>query len=324
MSAVETVQPTLEAEYGTVGIRYWEANKELKVKRHYEVRDRSIHGPHADWHEVVSVTAAQDILKKEALIHWGQRIGAGGIVKLCNLKVLQPVQVGGGQPVLGFYDAARGGMVVCDEWEAVELLAKNGMAHWQVRDEAADRGTSVHDAFENFMLTGEIPDPTVYPITEQPFVIALVSFLRESGCEPRASEVMVAHVDDHWAGRYDGDIWLPEEKSLYSWRTDKGQGDAQTFFQKGLYRIDVKTGKGPFPEYGEQLEAYEAGALYCGQEPSLQRCVIQCKSDGRYAFVPVGSGHPRIPQYAWASYEDFLFTLYKYRSIQARKERRDG
>ena len=321
MSTVETT-PTIEVKHGSVEIRFFEENKELKIKRHYQVRDRSIHGPHADWHEVPSVTTVQDqVLKKEALISWAQRVGAGGVVKLCNMKVLQPVRTQGGAEVLGLYDPARGGHVVCDEWEAIELLKQNHLTTNDLKEAGGERGTSVHDAFENFMHTGELPDPSIYPISEQGYVVALQSFIKESGCQPRASEVLVASVDDGWAGRYDGDIWLPRKASLWTHRTPAGRGNQQTWFDPGLYTVDVKTGKGAFPEHGEQLEAYEEGRLQCGMLPSLQRCVIHCAENGDYLFVPVGSGLPRIKQYKYATYRDFQATLFKWKTMQERKTR---
>jgi hypothetical protein len=325
MSTTE-VAPTSEVKYGNIGIRYWEADKERKIKRHYQVRDFSIHGPHADWHTVPSVTTVQDqVLKKEALISWAQRVGAGGALALANMKVLRPVRTQGGAEVLGFYDASRGGLIVADEWEVIELLKQHGLTTNDAKDAGAERGTSVHDAFENWQRTGVLPDPSVYPISEQGYVVALQTFLRESEAEPRTSEVMVCSVDDGWAGRYDGDICLPYDRTLWTHRTEKGRGDQQTVFTDGLYTVDVKTGKGPYIEHGEQLEAYEEGRLLCGMEPSLQRCVIHCHENGQYRFVPVGSGSPRIKQYPYATYADFLATLRKWQAMETRKARRaDG
>ena len=323
MSTVE-VAPSKEVNYGSIGIRYWEADKEAGVKRHYEIRDIAYLAPQAGWHEAVSVTTAMGILHKEALIGWAQRVGAGGIVSLVNMKVLRPAITVEGHEVLGFMDQERGGMVVCDEWEAVELLKKYGLAQHQIKDEGAERGTSVHEAFESYMRFGKLPDPSAFPITEQGYVKALLAFLTESKMEPRASEVMVCSIQDDWAGRYDGDGFLPQAVELWTHRTPKGRGDQKTWFDSGLYRVDVKTGKGAFPEHGEQLEAYEQGAIECKLPPTLQRCVIHCAEDGQYRFVPVGSGEPRIKQYAWATYADFRTTLAKYRAMEERKGRRDG
>jgi hypothetical protein len=328
MSTVE-IAPSKEVNYGNIGIRYFEADKEAKVKRHYEIREKLFHKTEdvwtwGDWFEVPSVTTAQGILHKEALIGWAQRVGAGGVVSLVNMKVLKPAVTPGGHEVLGFLDPERGGMVVVDEWEAVELLKKYGLAQHQVKEAGGERGQSVHDAFESYMRFGKLPDPSAYPIIEQGYVNALLSFLIESGMEPRACEVIVCSVEDGWAGRYDGDGFLPKAVELWTHRTEKGQGDAKSWFETGLYRVDVKTAKGPFPEHGEQLEAYEKGAIECQLPETVQRCVIHCAEDGRYRFVPVGSGQPRIPQYAWATYDDFRATLVKYRAMEARKGRRDG
>jgi len=325
MTTADAVAPTQEVKHPSgVEIRFFAEDKEAKVKRHYEVRDMSGATPYA-WAELPSVTTVIDsVLKKEALISWAQRVGAGGVVKLCNMKVLKPGLTPGGHEVLCLYDAARGGLVVADEWEAVELLKLNRLTTNDAKEAGGERGQSVHDAFENWMHTGVLPDPSIYPISEQGYVSALQAFLLDAICEPRASEVVVAHPEDGWAGRYDGDLWLPAGRDLWSHLTEKGRGDQQTHFPRGLYRVDLKTAKGPFPEHGEQLEAYERGALVCGLEPSVQRCMIHCAENGRYRFVPVGSGTPKIKQYAWATYDDFLATLAKYQAMQARKERRDG
>lgn len=322
---VTEVPPSAEANYGPIGIRYWEKDKEAGVKRHYEIRyPVGYDSSDEEWREVPSVTTVQGVLHKEALIGWAQRVGAGGVVSLVNMKVLRPGLTPGGHEVLSFLDPARGGMVVCDEWEAVELLKQHGMAQHQIKDEGAERGTSVHEAFESYMKFGRLPDPSSFPITEQGYVNALLAFLTDSELEPRASEVMVCSVEDGWAGRYDGDGFLPKSTELWTHRTPKGRGDQKTWFESGLYRVDVKTGKGAFPEHGEQLEAYEKGAVECQLPATLQRCVIHCAEDGQYRFVPVGSGQPRIQQYAWATYDDFTATLAKYRAMEERKGRRDG
>jgi len=328
VSTEAVVIPTLEVAHPSgVEIRYFAQDKEAKVKRHYEVRmdpSKPAIWPgqeyQPDWREVPSVTTIGKILHKEELIGWAERMGSWGITQLFNMGVVYPGEYNG-QRVLATTDREKGHVLV-GEWESVDLVRRYHVGRDSVLRAGGERGQSVHDALEAWAQTGMMPNPATYPLTEQGYVQGLVSFLTESGAEARASEVLVASIEDGWAGRYDVDLWLPRTVELWTHLTEKGRGNTRTPFETGLYKADLKTSKGAFTEHGEQLEAYEKGAVEDGLEATLQRCVIWVSKDGQYKFVPVGSGEPKIKQFAWSTYEDFRLTLAKYKAIQEREARR--
>ena len=310
------VAPTTEVQHPSgIEIRYFAEDKEAKVKRHYEIRKGQ------DWQEVPNVTSVLGILQKEQLISWAQRVGVGGAVSLFNIGALKPVNVNG-QIVLGAFMPERGGWVAVDEWMGVELLKSHSLTTNALKKEGGDRGQSCHDALESWSDTGILPEPSHYPMHEQGYVSALRDFLKDSGAVSVRAEVAVGSLEHGYAGRFDNDLRLPAGAFLWTHRTEKGRGDQQTTFPAGLYRVDLKTSKGAFPEHGEQLEAYERAAIECGLPETLQRCVISCRENGQYTFVPVGSGYPRIKQYPWATFEDFERTLAKFKALESRKGRR--
>lgn len=318
-------EPTLQVVHPSgVEIRYFEANKDAGVKRHYDIRlapdqplyDERVHG----WREVPSVTTVGKLIHKENLISWAQRIGAIGAVKMYNMGITRPV-VSGGHRVTGANFKDRG-LVVVGEDEIIELLKIHDLDTNALRDAGGDRGSSCHRALELWSETGDMPNPATYPVHEQGYVQALVNFLEESGAESVRHEVAVGSVEDGWAGRFDNDLYFPKPVQLETHYTPAGRGDQKTWFDSGLYRVDLKTAKGVYEENGEQLEAYEKGAIECGLPSSLQRVVLHASPESRYKFVPVGSGTPTIKQYAWATYEDFKMTLDHWKLIEARKGRK--
>jgi hypothetical protein len=316
-------EPTLQITHPSgIEIRYFAENKAEKVKRYYEMRSsRTRYGNREEaWQEVISVTTAQKILHKEALISWAQRMGGIGAVKLYNMQALVPVQQSG-HIVTGSHFKDRG-LVVVGEDEIVELLKSHGLDTNSLKKAGGDRGQSCHDALEMWSKTGQMPNPATYPLHEQGYVQALVNFLTESGAESVRHEVVVGSLEDEWAGRFDNDLLLPKSVQLQTHWTPAGRGDQRTWFEAGLYRVDLKTAKDVFEENGEQLEAYEKGAIECGLPETLQRVVIHTSPESRYKFVPVGSGTPTIKQFAWSTYEDFKTTLVKFKAMEARKLRK--
>lgn len=315
-------EPTTQVLHPSgVEIRFFEEDKDAKIKRHYEIRDGvGMTQPRIDWHEVISVTTALKIIHKEELISWAQRIGAIGAIKLYNMQVLKPVRYEG-HIVTGSQFKDRG-LVVVGEDEIKELLGRYSLDTTALRDAGGKRGHACHIALEQWSKTGQMPNPATYPITEQGYVQALVNFLEESGAESVRTEVVVGSIEDEWAGRFDNDLLFPKSVKLQTHYTPAGRGDQSTWFEAGLYRVDLKTAKDAYVENGEQLEAYEKGAIECGLPETLQRCVIHASPESRYKFVPVGSGTPTIKQFPWSTYEDFRLTLEKHKAIEARKARK--
>jgi len=338
------VTPTAEVAHSSgIEIRFFEEDKDAKVKRHYEARKwvprdelafprlyETLEGPlsekdgveglYTDWRELVSVTTAQKILHKEALISWAQRIGARGVVEMFNQGIVYPGEYKG-QRVMATTDPKLGHILV-GEQEALDLLKRYHLDTNHYKKAGGTRGQNVHTALEAWSTTGMIPNPATYPITEQGYVQGLVNFLTESEAISVRKEVLVASLEDEYAGRLDNDIELPKSVELMTHHTPAGRGNQHTWFEAGLYRVDLKTSKDAFVENGEQLEAYEKAAIECGLPSTIQRCIIVVSDEGRYKFVPAGSGEPTIKQFAWSTYEDWKLTLMKYKAMKAREARR--
>jgi len=90
------------------------------------------------------------------------------------------------------------------------LLTQEKLTIRHTLTKAGDRGTSVHDAFEDWAVNGTIPQPEIYPETERPYVLGLCKFLSAlmfgKGSTLLAeidAEVMVGSLQHLYAGRYD-------------------------------------------------------------------------------------------------------------------------
>lgn len=306
-------EPTLHVRYKEQGIeiRFFSEDKdaEPKVKRHYELRDVSDPVPNAAWHEVPGVTDVLNILKKEQLIAWAQRVGASGVVQLFNMGVLAPVSYEG-KTVLGTHIPGKGAIVIGEE-QALDLLGQYRLTTNSLKKAGGKRGQSCHDALETWASIGELPNPAFYPVTEQGYVQGLLNFLQESEAEPVRSEVVVGSARYGYAGRYDVDIELPQSVQLMTHHTPAGRGDKLEWFEAGLYRVDLKTAKDVFEEHGEQLEAYEQAAVECGLPESIKRVVLNTSPESRYKFKP-----------SWSTFADFEATLHKFRLNEERKQRK--
>ena len=309
MSTTE-IAPTIEVSYPSgIEIRYFAADKEAKVKRHYELRKCEHGTPTPEFELVPSVTEVQNLLKKEALISWAQRVGANGMIQLFNMGVLRPVQYGN-QTVLGTHTTDKGVVVVGEE-EALELIKRYRLSTDALKEAGGERGQSCHVALETWAKTGSFPAPATYPITEQGYVIALEHFLRQSRAIARRYEVVVGSAKYGYAGRFDMDIEIPQSVELQVHWTPAGRGDRSEWFEAGLYRIDLKTSKGIFEEQTEQLEAYEQAAIECELPETLARVVLNCNENGKYRFGR-----------SWSTFADFQTTLEKWHTNELRKARK--
>ncbi len=114
----------------------------------------------------------------------------------------------------------------------------------RLRDEAADRGTRVHQVAEHYTLTGELlpHDPDVAP-----FVAQYMEFRRQFQPTYEAAEMTVINRTHGYAGTLDKVVRLgwcpPKYRHLI-----------------GVPMVgDIKTGKGVYPEFALQLAAYRNG-----------------------------------------------------------------
>lgn len=195
-----------------------------------------------DGEQVPSVTQVLSILDKPALSWWGMCVGVEGVAQLH----LQGVEV---------------------PWEdtdgAVKLLTEHRLTVNHVRDAAATRGKSVHDALQAFAEHGTVPRPSDFPAEDRGYVQALARALMDLDPVCDATEVIVGSAEHRYAGRYD-------------LRARSGGR---------LIRADLKTGKRVYDEALLQLAAYELAAVEMGEEPSDARLVIRLDASGDFEVV---------------------------------------
>lgn len=149
------------------------------------------------------------------------------------------------------------------------------------RDTAADLGSAVHHAVEATILEQPMPEPTE---EQAPFLQAFANFVADWSPEWEATEMVVAHPEDEWAGT--ADWWA------YITLPDVG---------RVLVLGDWKTGKGVYAEAALQLAAYRratVGWLKDGTEvippPAEHAVVVHLRPDKYpdrgYALIPLDTG----------------------------------
>jgi ribosome-associated translation inhibitor RaiA len=140
---------------------------------------------------------------------------------------------------------------------------------FQKRDDAAVRGTDVHDRAERLVHGEEVDVPDHLA----GYVQACVAFLDEWQPTPIATERPVAHREHRWAGKFDALLRLPDGR---------------------VALVDFKTATGIYPETAFQLAAYSHAEFYVdddGTEHPMPhtdfRAAVWLRSDGTYDVIPV-------------------------------------
>jgi len=273
-----------EQTHGAIEIQY-----EAEPVRLYRVRDLSagIEGGVPTWREVPSVTTVLDVLNKPALPWWGMKIGVQGVLELFGVEII----VGADGRLLV---AGDGQFEYATVENIVQKLTKHRKTVNHVRDDAGQRGNSVHAALEQWVADRTIPEPSFYPPEEEGYVRALRSFLTDLGeVKTAESEVMVGSAAYGYAGRYDVEAVLHNanlvtKKASPSWDPTPGatnhhsaKAEERTTFD-GRTLLDLKTSKGIYLSHYLQMEAYEGARQECGMPPTKQRLVVQVGADGTY------------------------------------------
>lgn len=149
--------------------------------------------------------------------------------------------------------------------EAMDLL-KN--SPWRQRDKAANLGTIVHRAVEDYCLDLKTP-PDDSP--ESPFIEHFRDFLAKFQPSVLESEATIFNRRFNYAGTLDLIMELRGER----------------------YVVDVKSGSGIYPEYALQVAAYAHGEFLGrpdgteGQMPTIDKgAVLHLRPNG-FHFVPV-------------------------------------
>lgn len=279
---------SIPEEYVPVSVRTTPSDIEIafcvKPKRQYFVNGVA----------VPSVTEVLEVLDKPALPWWGMTIGVQGVDALLRLTDEE------GVPALRFAESPEGikfAMNRLGQWDfaspndIVELLKVHKLTTNHVKEKASTRGLTVHDAFEAWGVTGELPDPEkldddgdpIFVGDEKGYVSALRSFLEVAGehLETVEQEVVVASKDYGFAGRFD---WLGKCTKDFKAVTKvypKAKAK-QILFPAGSALLDLKTSKDVYITHAAQLSAYGQGLVESGYEHPDTRAVIQVGADGRY------------------------------------------
>jgi hypothetical protein len=226
--------------------------------------------------ECPSVTTVLDCLNKPLSWH-GMKIGVAGVIELVRSHDLD-IHNTSLEEIVGDKSKEIKGLLTIHKLSVNHQLKKDG-----------DRGTSVHDAFEDFFVNDTWPHPEIYPEAERPYVEGLVKFLTDwelnskFGVVEAQAEVMVGSLQHLYAGRYDLRCkWGggPMVTRTYPKRANKVEE-----LSAGRYMLDLKTSSGVYQSHALQLAAYEGASVECGYEPTDYQAVIHVTKTGEYELV---------------------------------------
>lgn len=209
------------------------------------------------------------------------------------------------KPAIPRWAAAQVAEFVADHPDAVETLRETGRdgmvaalkgIPWQKRDDAATRGTTLHDYAERVLRGEDIEiddDDPLLPVVEH-----AIAFMTDWQIEPILIEQAVASRTDRWAGTLD--------LIAHYRRPDTGH--------EGVAILDWKSGRALYPEYVWQLNAYAHAEFYGenGDEHPVPECDaafgVQIRADG-YDVAPFAFG-PDI-------YQEFLLIRRTFEAVKA-------
>lgn len=247
-----------------------------------------------------SVTSILGVLDKPALPWWGMEVGIEGVLQLVAQGELTLEQAFGQDPGYKYLitDPEReleimgNEELMTDAKRIAKLLTAHKLTVNHVRDKAAVRGTTAHDAFETWCETGIIPEPSAYPDDQRHYVTALRKFFEENEILEPQTEVIVASPLHRFGGRYDirGMMFMPK------------RGDTTHVNRMA----DVKTSKRVYSTHFLQMEGYEGASVELGYTPTEERIVIHLRPDGEYSLVAASDvAKDKQP----CVYDDFLAIL---------------
>lgn len=210
--------------------------------RHYQCDgEREVNGL-----KIASVTQILGVLDKSALVAWAANKTVEGICELHSLGGFRwPKDV--------VKKRKDGTEYTVPAWRILQGRLKSaGLDHNAVRDEAAFRGTSIHELHENWVRDGKAPKPTDYPEAWRGFVRAYVKWLlmmSQRGASFESVEQIVGSATYGFAGSCDtvAVITGPDGKrERWDFKTSK-QVYARTNFRQlaGYELADVEMGNEP-------------------------------------------------------------------------------
>lgn len=164
------------------------------------------------------------------------------------------------------------------------------------RDQAAEGGTALHNALEDYINRGVLPVASKVPESKRKSIEGLAKFIIEYRPEFLAAEVRTLSIEHEYAGTFDFLANIHAE--LYT-IPRRGGGKylklrpaGSTLFVLG----DMKNSKWVYPSsHFTQLEAYEGARREAGEPPTDVRAVLWLNESGDMELVP-----------STATFDDFL------------------
>lgn len=271
--------------------------------------------------EAVSVTTALAVLYKGGLEWWGMRVGIDAVCELVErgeFRLTPHPDIEGtfkaAVLVDGVWEYVQRPSITGDEVENLELVLKDyGLRVDKVKDSAASRGNNVHDALEQWALTGDLPDPSGFKNEQRGYVTALVAFLADSKITPVRSEILVGSYEHGFAGRFDLECHSPYDTKVVTKVFPKA-GPKHVQLPIGLGMIDLKTSKDIYYNNLLQNAGYEGARIECGYEPTDWQGILNVNKDGRYQLRLNPSDHRRI------TLEDYVKIVQTYHVAKRAEE----
>lgn len=150
-----------------------------------------------------------------------------------------------------------------------EALADARLRHTDKRDEAAGRGTAVHETVLHALASGAVvPDMDSLSEDEKGYAQAVIKWWLNVDPAPELSEVLVADVGSGIAGRFDLVANIKGKRTL----------------------IDLKSGAAVRVSASAQLAGYQALMERSGYGPVDTSMVLLARADGSYVVSPGRAG----------------------------------
>lgn len=108
------------------------------------------------------------------------------------------------------------------------------------RDEGADRGHAIHDAFHKLAVDGRSPNPADFPMMARPWVQGAMRAWLAMNPKLIAAEEMVCHPELMYAGRPDLIATVSGKRTLIDYKTGKGKVYDAAHYQTRLYAMALR------------------------------------------------------------------------------------
>lgn len=167
--------------------------------------------------------------------------------------------------------------------EVVDALKAEKLTVRDTMGAAADRGTAVHKALEDYATNQTIPRVADFPEAQRGYVRGLAKFFLTYSPTLLATEVQVVSVEHSYAGTFDLECLVAGRVEDDGKRTVFTPDPVASTFTL----VDLKTSRWVYPtSHFAQLEAYEGARVENGRPATQARAVLWVNSEGSMRLVP--------------------------------------